>query len=392
MPAGLSREFELVAACCVWPPSPARDSAVVAAASGEIDWLLMARIAARQRVEGLVQASLAGAKVATPAGVAEALAARARDIAQRALARGAESVRLQGLLAETRIASLVLKGAAIEVLAYGELGRKDAWDIDLLVSPADAGRAMQVLHAAGYEITQPRNLSPDQFALYVALARECEFFDPRSELTVELHWRLADGPVLLPNVSVGSPGQTVVLGHDRRLLTLAPGELFAYLCVHGAMHGWSRLKWLADLAALLGKENPQAIEQLYRRSLEFGVGLCSAQALLLCQRLLHTQIAPDFAAELKRIAGVSWLVRAALDIMAGGGERELDSRRFATTRILLMQLVLCGSWRGAAAQIRYRAVSVHDRVVTPLPKGLEFLYPWVRAPLWLWRRLAGARL
>jgi hypothetical protein len=57
-----------------------------------------------------------------------------------------------------------------------------------------------------------------------------------------------------------------------------------------------------------------------------------------------------------------------------------------------MQLVLCGSWRGAAAQIRYRAVSVHDRVVTPLPKGLEFLYPWVRAPLWLWRRLAGARL
>jgi hypothetical protein len=392
LPAGLSREFELVAACCVWPPSPERDFAVVAAASGAIDWPLAARIACRQRVEGLVQASLARAKVKLPAGVVEALAGRARDIARRALAQGAESLRLQGLLADSQIASLVLKGAATEVLAYGELGRKDAWDIDLLVSPVDVARATQVLHAAGYEIVQPRNLSADQFTLYVALARECEFFDLRSGLTVELHWSLADGPVLLPEISVGSPSQTVALSHDRRLRTLARPELFAYLCVHGAMHGWSRLKWLADLAALLGKENPQSLEQLYRRSLGFGVGLCSAQALLLCRRLLDTPIAPDLAAELEGLPGASWLVSAALDTMAGGGAREVDSRPFVTARILLMQLVLCGSWRGAASQMRYRAVSVHDRVVTPLPKGLEFLYPFVRAPLWLWRRLAGARL
>jgi hypothetical protein len=392
LPAGLSREFELVAACCVWPPSVARDSAVLAAASGTIDWPLAARIAGRQRVEGLVQAGLAHAKVKLPAGVAEALAGRARDIARRALAQGAESVRLQGLLADSQISSLVLKGAAIEVLAYGELGRKDAWDIDLLVSPADVTRAAQVLHAAGYEIVQPRNLSAEQFTAYVGLARECELLGPLSGLTVELHWGLTDGPVLLPAVSVASLSQNVAIGQDMRLRTLAQPELFAYLCVHGAMHGWSRLKWLADLAALLGKEDPQSIEPLYRRSLELGVGLCSAQALLLCRRLLDTPIAPDFAAELERLPGVSWLVRTALDTMAGGGVRELESRPFVAARILLTQLVLCGSWRGAAAQMRYRAVSVHDRVLTPLPKGLEFLYPWVRAPLWLWRRLAGARL
>ena len=392
MPAGLSREFELVAACCVWPPSPARDSAVLTAASRAIDWPLVTRISARQRVEGLVQASLAHAKVKLPAGIAEALAARARDIARRGLAQGAESLRLQGLLADSDIASLVLKGAAVEILAYGELGRKDAWDIDLLVSPDRVASATEVLHAAGYEIVQPRNLSPDQFALYVGLARECEFHDPRSGLTVELHWGLADGPVLLPQVSVDSPSQTVSLGHDRGLLTLARPELFAYLCVHGAMHGWSRLKWLADLAALLGKEDPQSIVQLYRRSLGLGVGLCSAQALLLCRRLFGTPVPAELAAELTRIPGVVWLARAALNTMAGGDARELDARPLVAARILLMQVVLCGSWRGAVAQMRYRAISVHDRVVTPLPKRLEFLYPFMRAPLWLWRRLAGARL
>jgi hypothetical protein len=36
----LPREFRLVAACCRWPPSPARDEAVLAAADG-LDWTLV---------------------------------------------------------------------------------------------------------------------------------------------------------------------------------------------------------------------------------------------------------------------------------------------------------------------------------------------------------------
>jgi hypothetical protein len=205
---------------------------------------------------------------------------------------------------------------------------------------------------------------------------------------VELHWGLVDGPVLLPAMSVASPSQWVSVTETLRLRTPAREELFAYLCVHGAMHGWSRLKWLADLAALLARETPESIDQLYRHSRALGAGVCPAQALLLCEQLLDATICPALSRELCNVGGAPRLAAFALDIMAGGRDQELDARLFAATRILISQLALGGTWRHALAQLRHRMVSVHDRVYLPLPRGLRFLYPVLRAPLWLWRRLA----
>jgi hypothetical protein len=105
--------------------------------------------------------------------------------------------------------------------------------------------------------------------------------------------------------------------------------------------------------------------------------------------LLGAAIPAALLDELRRVRGASWLVRIGLKSMVG--ERELEARPFARARILLAQFALCGTWPNAVAQLRYRGVSVHDRVHTPLPKGLRFLYPVLRAPLWLWRRLAKAR-
>jgi hypothetical protein len=340
-------------------------------------------------VEGLVHAGLARTGVQPRAETAERLAGRALDVARRGLAHAVESGRIQRLFDSAGVANLVLKGAAVEMLAYGQLGRKDAWDIDLLVSPADVGAARDLLEAAGYALVQPMNLRPAQFRTFVDLARECEFTHRDSGITVELHWGLADGPVLLPHMSVASPSQWVSVTDTLRLRTLAWEESFAYLCVHGGMHGWSRLKWLADLAALAARESPDGVEHLYRRSRALGAGLCPVQALLLCERLLGLEIRPPFLDELRRVRGASWLVRIALETMAGGGERELETRPLASTRVLMAQFALGGSWAHAVAQLRYRAVSVHDLVYTPLPNGLGFLYPILRAPLWLWRRLAS---
>jgi hypothetical protein len=383
----LSREFRLVAACCAWPPSPWRDGAVHEAAARSIDWPLLGRIAGRQRVQGLVHAALARSGAAAPAAVAEALAFRAREIAAASLAQAAESVRLQAALDRAGIANLVLKGAAVEMLAYGELGKKAAWDIDLLVAPGEVTAALRVLAETGYDLAYPRGLTSAEFAIFVSLARECELRHVKLGLNVELHWGLADHPALLRGMSVASPIQWVTLSGGMRLRTFAADELFAYLCVHGAMHGWSRLKWLADLSAMLAGESPPAVEALYRRSLELGSGLCSAQALVLSQRLLGATIGRGVEAVRSQDRGVGSLVRMAVDTMAGGGERELDARPFADARVLLTQVALGGTWRSSWTQIRHRAVSLEDRVRFPLPKQLRFLYAVVRAPLWLCRRL-----
>src|SRR3974377_795808 len=68
--------------------------------------------------------------------------------------------------------------------------------------------------------------------------------------------------------------------------TLGEEDLFAYLCMHGALHWWYRLKWLADINALIGVPAAASIERLFHAAETRGVGRAVAQALLLCHRLL----------------------------------------------------------------------------------------------------------
>lgn len=382
----LTREFRLVAACCAWPPSSAADEAIAAIPREPLDWTLVTRLAARHRVEGLVSASLERVGAAPPGADGETLKAGALEVARRSLTHAAESVRIQSLLDDAGLANLLLKGSAVETLAYGSLGRKDAWDIDLLVSPTAVGPAMKTLDAAGYDLSAPADLSPAQFETYISLARECELRHRSSGLTVELHWGLADGPVLLPGLSFSSPSQWVDAG-ALRFRTFAREELFAYLCVHGAMHGWSRLKWLADLAALVAGESDESLAALVERSRALGAGAAPDQALILARHVLGLTLGPRTVAVLRQGPIERWLVRAAMRVLAGGGACEPSDDRFAGALIFASQFALCGSWRGAGRQLAYRGVSVHDRVRLPLPPALHILYPLLRGPLWLGRRL-----
>src|SRR5687767_10584511 len=132
----LPAELRLMAACCRWPPSPARDEAVRAAAAAPIDWDGFGRLVARHRVAGLVHDGLDRAGVAAPAALAGRLAAEAADIARQNLVFAAECLRLDGLLDAGEVDHLFLKGVTLNMLAYGTLALKQAIDIDLLVDPA----------------------------------------------------------------------------------------------------------------------------------------------------------------------------------------------------------------------------------------------------------------
>ena len=385
---GLTREFRLVAACCLWPPSDGRDARIRTLAAEPLDWSLVMRLAVRHRVEGLVSAAFERAGVQLPAAESARLAERARAVAQRSLAQAAESARLQALFDGAGLANLLLKGAAVEALAYGALGRKDAWDIDLLVDPTNIDAAIGVLADAGYEVSAPTGLSPGQFATFVALARECELQHAQSGQTVELHWGLADGPVLLPGLSVGSPSQDARVG-SLTFRALARDELVAYLCVHGAMHGWARLKWLADLAALIAAEDDGSLAALVGRARALGAGAAPDQALALIGELFAAAFGPKTRAALRSGAAERWLTTAALRVVSSLSEPADDPRAGAI--ILISQFIVCGGWRGASRQLSYRSISIHDRVHLPLPPALGFLYPLLRAPLWLGRRLGELR-
>ena len=379
-PPWTSPPFVLLAQCCAWPPTDARD-AVISRSAADIGERAFVALAKRHRVEGLAHAALARVQ----ARLTESLAARAGEIARQGLIQAAESVRLQTAFDAAAVPSLMLKGAALEILAYGRLGLKSAWDIDILVAPANASRAVRILEAAGYRLTNPAGRSGEAFDQWTTLSKECVFVSDTTSLVAELHWRLVDGD-LLPGIGVASPAQTVDVAPGVGLRTLAADDLVAYLTAHGASHGWSRLKWLADLHALLPND-PTALERLYRRAVTLGAGTCPALALRLCRRLFNLQIGDSLWGEIERDLKSRLLERIALSAMSGAGGREIAERPLIGDLVLTSHLLFGRGWAWRWAEFQRQWVSVHDQTHVRLPSPLRFFYTVIRLPLWLWRRL-----
>lgn len=391
-----SPAFVLTAACCRWPPSQSRIEAVRAAAGAVTDWSGFVRQVDRQRVAGLVQVALAEADLASvgmvpPPTVTQQLTVSAQRIARQNLGFAAETIRLQRLFEQAGITALVLKGVALAQLAYGSLNTKHARDIDLLVPAENADAALQLLEADGYRLVSPaRRLSARQRRSMLRYGREAELVHPDRKFNLELHWRAADNARLLQGIDAHAAAQTVMLSGGIGVRTLATDDLFAYLSVHGARHAWSRLKWLADVNALLAAQ-PAQIEHLYRHAQRVGAGICAGQALLLCRRLLALPLPERLAAELAADRRLAKLVAMALTALAAPRTAsEADVGIAGVARFVHMQFLLGRGWRFYAAQGRRALVGPVDAVRWPLPGYLHFLYPIARLPLWLWRRAAAA--
>jgi hypothetical protein len=384
-------EFLLTAACCEWPSSAARNERLRGLA-GSADWDLVLKLGRRHRVEGLMHRALSEAAIEVPTHISQALEQDAAAIGTQSLLQSAESARLQRLLGERGIDCLFVKGVPLAKLAYGALGIKQSWDIDLLVAPEHTGAVMSLLRELGYERDYPGDEVPDERLLeWAAISKETLWIHRQSGMVVELHTALVDNPWLLPTVAVRPDVQRVQIGPGIELATLGTDQLFAYLCVHGGAHAWARLKWLADVGALATKLGPDELERVYRVSVELGAGRSSAQALLLCTRLLGLPLPPPLSAELGGDRVNRWLEHLALQAMSRHGATELDDTVFGTVAINLSHFLLGHGWRYKYREIVRKCVNPEDRFAMPLPRRLHFLYPALAVPRWIWRRYKLSR-
>jgi len=382
--APLSREFMLLAACCRWPGDEAAIDAIDAHAAAVSDWISLLRLAQRHRVAGLVHNALSSAAIAPPPRIAEALASQARHIARRSLALAAETIRLQRVFEAAKIPVTSLKGVALAQLAYGSFTLKHGHDIDLLVAPERATEALQLLEREGYALRRPAlSLNTAQRRALVRFARDVELARRSDGLAVELHWRLSYNPLLLKGIDATAPTQDVPLSSGGRVRTLAAEQLFAYLCVHGAEHFWFRLKWLADLNALLSARSDAEIERLYRFAAAKGAALCAGQALLLRRQLLGAELPAGIAADLQGSGRPAALAAAALTALTASVPHA------DPVSVMREAVALFALGQGPAFYVRQcllACFSVGDAILLPLPPALDFLYPILRLPLWLWRR------
>jgi hypothetical protein len=281
-------------------------------------------------------------------------------------------------------------------LAFGNVGLRASQDIDLLVTYDVIPAATELLLRAGYYRSDPPpDISDAQLRLVMPLRKDLVFVHKKTRLQIELHWRLFLNPHAMAEASIMAKSTFVPLTGTQGLRTLGEESLFAYLCMHGALHWWNRLKWLADINALLMAAPEARVECLVRAAETRGAGRAAVQAMLLCRRLLSTPFPARLVAGLGTGPVGRWLEATALNAMTSRlGEQDPHDTRFGTTRGSLSSFLLSGSWRYRLAELNVQLSNQADVLAVPLPKYLRFLYPVLRLPLWVSRHAAkrGIRL
>lgn len=188
------------------------------------------------------------------------------------LSHSEQLLHLLDLLHEHDIPAIPLKGPVLSEHVYGEVGLRQSADLDLLVRGNDVDRAVEVVTAAGYIADLQSAGAPGWTLNEVTLRAADSALAP-----VELHWRLAPAYAGQDLDLDGMWQRTDCIRFSGRdVSVLAPEDLILYLCVHGAKHGWSRLKWICDLDAAVRAD----------RDLDWGTVLARASAAGCRRRVL----------------------------------------------------------------------------------------------------------
>jgi hypothetical protein len=187
----------------------------------------------------------------------------------QALAIAREAGAIARLLGAAGIECLFLKGPFLSARYYGDLGLRDAGDLDLLVPEDAVWAADAILQAAGYSRFKPRRaLAGGRARMYLDTQHEIGYWSPDRHLPVELHWRFADCKALqhATFAELFERSHVLAIG-PLTVRALSPVDSFVHLAIHGSLVAWPRLKWVADLAfveAALTAEDAAALDRLSR--------------------------------------------------------------------------------------------------------------------------------
>ena len=281
-------EFALVLACLRWPQGPAEGERIRHLAQQPVRWPHLLDIARHHKVEPLIARSLeAFAPGLVPEGPAALLRNANIENAHTCLRRIGHLLSLTQQFGERQVDVRIFKGIPLSMLAFHDPTLRDAGDIDLLVAEKDIFAAGEILRDAGYVRFQPQGrLTPRRLRSYIAHQKDFSYHHPTAGIVIDLHWRLFRNHWLPANGGLAQLGEHFVELSTEALPTLTAPQLLPYLCMHGALDGWLRLKWLVDIQALLHAMPPEQIAMAVTTAAgQQSLPQLSA-AIYLCQDLL----------------------------------------------------------------------------------------------------------
>jgi len=287
-----------------------------------------------------------------------------------------------GALAASGIEVIPVKGPALAAIAYGDPARRGvSADLDLVVRPRDAERALAALTVFGYRRPAGSEREQDGWPNEIQLL---PLTVPGTML--ELHADLAGNP------STRSLNVDDVFARSRMaslfgapMRVMAPEDQLLYLCLHGARHFWSRLLWVCDVDAVIRG----APSMDWRAVASHAAAIDATQRLALGLTLAHTHFKTPMPSALALATAARPLERATA--LVARRMRDTSAGRPPSFRLLLAcELAMRETTGQRFTFVRTKlAPNRLDRAWIHLPTRLAWLHVLLR-PLRLLTRYANA--
>ena len=352
------------------------------------DWDVALRGLAHHGLIGLAAPILKRERV-TPAEVRPALEAQESAHLVAVLMRVREAIRIvRGLEAE-QIRYLVIKGIPLSIQLYGEPASRGGRDIDIWVEPGRLSDAEAILARLGYVLPVH---APRDGAKAAEPPKESGWVHAETRILVELHDRLTDNRELLPwDFEPMWESREIVSIGGQPAPTMPRHRLPVYLAVHGARHGWQRLMWLEDLAALL--DGREAFDRACADARAMGLEGMMLHVFWVLRHWLGAAVPDDLIARASGRIDTRLLNVLAARFHGGRGWYE-DAPRHSLSRLVAGSLwsrsityLMRPSVRYWGRQMAWELDSPADRAFFALPRRAAWLYPVLRPFGWVIRRL-----
>lgn len=256
------------------------------------DWRGVVRLGAAHGVLGLVSAFVDRAPEGVPDDLLPVLRASSMEDGARYLLFARQLRTALAALEQAGLSGLALKGPVLaSMIEPAAPERRPCVDLDLLVRPGDVLAARAALHRLGYEERHAFPRGHERRCLQVG--KEL-VFDRPGHASIDLHWRLTrpfgalgnlEGPLWERAITVNLEGAEVS--------TLCAEDHLLFLCVHGCGHGWSRLRWVADIASLLASHPDLDTAVLIQTARQTGSLRLLLAGLGVARRVLHASMSEE---------------------------------------------------------------------------------------------------
>jgi hypothetical protein len=318
-------------------------------------------------------------------GIGHELIGRFKGIHRRAWYENQMALhRLSGLLQffhEAKIPTLILKGAALALLYYKDIGLRPMADLDVLVPADRAVDAIGRLRGSGWKpvIALPRCITTDYMLAIKAINLTRNKTDPQ----LDLHWHVFQ-ECLEPDSDIDLWERSVpVVCGNMQSRALSSADQFLHICAHAMeWNAVAPIRWVADAMAVLSSAPHFDWEHVLQQARQRRLVLTLQNMLPYLRRLVAAPI-PDLVIEQLQNLPVTQIER---DWM------EIRTRGISHLTVPDLFRVRYGLYKRSALSARFRPAILGFPRYMKLAWGMDH---WWELPMrgirTIWRQVAKAK-